>query len=346
MNKKIMLSVALVCVATTAQAEISVPAQVVSLHDSKVTALLAADVVAVKAEVGDFVKKGQVLARLDCRDFKLTQAQAKAAVMEQNAKLLAANIEITTRKANVATSRADIKAAQAKIRAAQANQQAVQADIKAAQSRFTLAKREFNRQQSLHQQRLISSTQFDNARTTLDAAQADFSAVRSRVGALQGEVQAAQAVSHAAQAKAEAVAVQVDAAKADIEVAQAKLNALQANKELADLNVSRCRIVSPFNGQITQRFLQIGQRLSLGGGAFQVLSHKDLEVSASFSQDELKQLRKAKSILFEVDEKRYTLKQRAVMQQVQGEIRSQEVRFSFKRASDFAIGQYGRIIFK
>jgi len=59
--------------------EYSAPASVVSLNDSSISAEIQGRAIKIKAEIGDTIKRGQLLVELDCRNYKNTRKQAVAA---------------------------------------------------------------------------------------------------------------------------------------------------------------------------------------------------------------------------------------------------------------------------
>lgn len=66
----------------------SAPAQVVSLNDAEIGALISARIEAVEVRSGDRVTRGDTLVRLDCRDFRLAHetAVARLSLAEKNAR--------------------------------------------------------------------------------------------------------------------------------------------------------------------------------------------------------------------------------------------------------------------
>ena len=73
--------------------ERSAPATVVSLNESTISALIAAQVEALPVRVGDVVEKDSLLAKLDCADYRLSARESKA-----NVDGLKAQIELAKRR--------------------------------------------------------------------------------------------------------------------------------------------------------------------------------------------------------------------------------------------------------
>lgn len=138
----------------------------------------------------------------------------------------------------------------------------------------------------------------------------------------------------------------LDKAQADFEAAQAELALKQAQVASAELAVSRCTLKAPFAGQITKRHLQIGQQATIGSPAFQLLQSAQQEVVAHLSAEELSDQAQGTDLRFEVDGKRIALERRAVIGQISGNTRTQEVRFTLKDKHDLPIGATGRVVWE
>lgn len=72
----------------------SAPAEVVSDNHSRISAEINARIIAIPVRVGDQVKKGTLLARLDKRDFELALVRAQAVLSALNARLGLAKYEL------------------------------------------------------------------------------------------------------------------------------------------------------------------------------------------------------------------------------------------------------------
>jgi len=67
--------------------EIKVPATAISLNDSKISAQIQANIKSIEALVGDKVKRGDILVKLEDKDFKLNLKQAKVALQGATTRL-------------------------------------------------------------------------------------------------------------------------------------------------------------------------------------------------------------------------------------------------------------------
>ena len=335
----------------------SVPASILSLKDALVSAEVSANINRINVDVGDTVKQGDELAHLDCREYDARLEQAQADIETVNAQLLSAQSVIQIRlsdiqasKANEELTQAQADAERSRIALAKSKYNAAKSRVNADAAKCQLANIELQRSRNLRQQRLISQQELDKAQTEYRAAQAECSAVESAlvgvqsdIGTAQATATAAQAMVKAQQAKTRAAMSNVEAAKTDITAIEAKLSAAKARLKTEALMVSRCTISAPFDGQIVQRMVQLGQRIAPGEKAFQLIAISDAEVTASLAVKELVSLKQAKQIYFEVADKQLPVTLRSVVAIVTGQARTQEVRFKFEQENSLPVGQNGRI---
>lgn len=76
----------------------SAPASVVSLNSSTIKAELSANIASMSVRVGDAVKKGDVLAKLNCSDAQAQLQQAQARITSAHAQLRASELELNRTK--------------------------------------------------------------------------------------------------------------------------------------------------------------------------------------------------------------------------------------------------------
>lgn len=350
-------------------------ASLVSLNDASLSAQLSAVVLAVNAHVGDKVQKDAVLASLDCRDFQTSLRQAIASVETVQARIKASAARAESSRTRIDSAQARIQSAEARVgsayarvlsahaRAVSASDRAAsaQARISGVQAQLELAQSQLQRNRQLRQQQLIPVDVLDQAQASYDAAVSNLASIQADQRAAEGEMRAAEADQRAAEAEQQvaqaeqgSIETELAAAHADFQAAEAdylttvtELESAKAQQEAAQLTVERCLIRAPFAGQITERFLQQGQLASPGSPAFQILQIGALELSANLSVDDVRDLGQAKAVHFIADGKRIPVSPRAVLAQVTGDTRTQEVRFSLNE-SDHAlpVGQNGRVVWQ
>lgn len=343
-----------------AEQTFSVPASVISLQESLISAEIAANIKAISVDVGDKVQKGDLLAKLDCREFTIREEQAQADANSLKAGVLAVKARIAAAQSDMAASQntihllaAQTKVAQANVVASNADFGRVKAQSSADQAKCHLANLDLQRARELRKKQVISQQALDAAVTQFKAAQAECSAVKPELDSVQAKTRSMQAGVEAAkvavqvqQAKARTAHSQVKVAEAGLPALHAQIAAANARLKTEKLMVSRCSLTAPFAGEIARRIVQLGQRIGIGEEAFQIVATGAKEVTASLSDDELAELKKAGDIYFQTPEQRYPVKYRAAVAMVTGEARTREVRFRFRESNDLAIGSSGRVIWE
>ena len=336
----------------------SVPASVISLQESMVSAEIAANIEHIAFDVGDKVNKGDELARLDCREFTIRQEQAQADLNSLKAGILGIKARVEAAKNDLAASQntihllaAQTKVAQSNVVASNADFGRVKAQSQADQAKCHLANLDLQRARELRKKQVISQQDLDSAITQFKAAQAECSAIKPELDSVQAKTRSMQASVEAAkvavqvqQAKARMALSQVKVAEAGLPALNAQIAAANAMLKTEQLMVSRCSLKAPFSGEIAQRIVQLGQRIGIGESAFQIVATGAKEVTASLSDTELVQLKEGGDIYFQTPDKRYAVKYRAAVAVVTGEARTREVRFRFGEKNDLAIGSSGRVI--
>ena len=344
----------------SADGAFSVPASVISLQDAMLSAEIAANVEKINVDVGDSVKKGQALARMDCREFTIREEQAqadldtlKARILTIRARIVSAKNEFMVSESNINLRRHQTQTAHDNTAIAQAELSRVKAQSKATQAQCHLALLEAKRARKLYQRRVISEQELDKTDAVLHAEQANCNAIQphirsavAKLDAMKSGVSSAQVAVSVQHAKARVSHSNINIIEAEIPALNAQIDAATAKLKTEQLMVSRCRLHAPFSGEIVKRFMQIGQRIGIGEDAFQIISTSDKEIIASLSDQELTALTKAKSIHFQLPDTRFAIKFRAAVPVVSGEALTREVRFTFNQKNSLPIGKTGRVIWE
>ncbi len=223
----------------------SVPAAVISLNHTTISAEITGRIKALYAETGDTVKKGEKLASIDCRSYDLALKQAEAV-------------------------------------------------LKVAKTQFNLARKQHVRNRDLVKKGTISRELYDQT----DAKQR--------------------------------------ATLADIELKNVQI-------ESARLAVSRCQIVAPFGGQITDRLVQQGQLVMPATPLFKLLQNDRLEIRANLSPSEIKLIQDSPMLEFVSGGRRFKAELRSVIQSVDETTRTQEARLTLPRNAAVVAGMSGRL---
>jgi len=334
----------------------SVPATIISLQDTMVSAEIAANIEKIHVDVGQKVNKNSVLATLDCREYNIQQTLALAEVNSLKAQLPGIEARIEAAKNEVAANKqsenmykTQAKATQASVQASKADVNRIKAESKAEQAQCRLANLNLQRARDLGKRKVISQQEVDKAETEFQAAQAECSAIEPEIISAQAHTQSMQASANAAQVSIKVQEAKTKMADSNIKIQEAEIPALNAKIAAAEamlntenLMVSRCDLKAPFDGEIVERKVQLGQRIAMGDSAFRILSLEEREISASISESELASISKAKSLFFSTPQKKIPITLRAAVGLLDGEAKTREVRFTFNETNTLPIGISGR----
>lgn len=149
-----------------------------SKHEDTDDAQIDGDISPVVARVGGYVdsisfeenthvKKGQVLVKLDDRDYKVKVEQAKAAQVSAGAGIGVSKSQIFTTTANSASARAQAESAKAKLEQAQ---------------------KDYDRYANLVKDGSVTRQQFDQAKANRDVAQANYGAAQEQYKAAREQI--------------------------------------------------------------------------------------------------------------------------------------------------------------
>jgi len=202
------------------------------------------------------VKKGDLLAEIDSRDYEARLAQAKATELAAQSKAQAASINVNvtsttagagveqassgvqTAKSNVENARASVEAtrgrleqAQAQVKTAQANAESARAQVTAAEAEATRANADAQRYSELYKQDVVSRQQYDNVIAQARTSTASLESARKRAAAADAQVGEARAATQAAAGAMQQAQAQVGVAQSQVGEASGRLAAANAAPE-------------------------------------------------------------------------------------------------------------------
>ncbi|HKW87960.1 MAG TPA: HlyD family secretion protein [Candidatus Acidoferrales bacterium] len=261
------------------------------------------------------VTKGEVLVRLDPRDYQAKVDEAQAALDLSLARARAAKVTVPltsetthsgTTDADAALAAANANYEQSKLALEQASTAGLayaEANVQKRQAENQKAQADLVRMKPLAAKDEISQQQYDAfvasadvAKSNLDAAQQDLALAQQTVAVRQAEVASANAKVQQAQARitsAKANLRQVTIRSADAASALAQVEQAQANLEAAKLNLGYTTVVAPEDGRVTNKSVEVGQVLQPGQGMLVLIPLNDVWVTANFKETQLAKVRPA-----------------------------------------------------
>jgi membrane fusion protein, multidrug efflux system len=269
------------------------------------------------------VKAGQILVKIDPRDYQAALDQAKASLALAESEARSAGVDVPRTRENVASGNssadagllgaiADLARAQATYEQAQTADLAwAQANIEKSRANAELAKDDLARYKPLMEKGEISKQQYDAAQANADATASALKADQEKLEQARRNVEVAKAQRDSAKAKVEQAQAGVASAQADIKQvsmktadAQAKLAKVEqarAALDAAQLNLSYTEITAPVDGVATHKQVEVGQIVQAGQGLLVVVPLQDVWVTANFKETQLKKMRPGQKAEVKVD---------------------------------------------
>jgi membrane fusion protein (multidrug efflux system) len=291
-------------------------------HINAISGRITGNVIEVLAEDEQVVKAGDVLVRIDPRDYEVAVAKAEADLRDAEATLESSRIDIpitaTTTASQLKTansSRADASAfvlgSQRQLSAARARLETAQAQVREAEATVKKTSDDVARYKLLVDKNEIPRQQYDTAVADAAGAQATLDARKAAVLEAQQNIEAAQsAVEQANQRIPQADASiesamtapkQVQVSEAHAKSALAQVAQKKALLDQAKLNLGYCTIVSPVNGIVGKKTVELGQNISPGEQLMAVVPLDDIWVTANFKETQLNRMNPGQKVRFSVD---------------------------------------------
>src|SRR5881396_3879797 len=254
------------------------------------------------------VKAGQVLVKIDPRDYQAALDQAKASLTLAESEARSAGVDVPRTRENVASGNSS---ADAQLLGAQADLARAQATVEKSRANAELAKADLARYLPLMEKGEISKQQYDAAKANADATASALKADQEKLAQAQRNVDVTKAQLDAAKARVEQAHAGVAAAHADVKQvnmkaadAQAKIAKVEqarAAVEAAELNLSYTEITAPVDGVATHKQVEPGQIVQAGQGLLVVVPLESVWVTANFKETQLKNMKPGQKAEVKVD---------------------------------------------
>jgi len=305
------------------QGQVTTDDATVDGHISAIAPKISGNVTDVLVLDNQPVKAGDVLVRIDPRDYQAKVDLAKAAVLEAQSKLSAARqvvpwtndtteSAVTSASAQLADANAELERARLSFEEASSSALAyAEANVHAKEAANDRAQADLARMKPLIEKSEISKLQYDSyvaaarvAESELKAAQERSESARKDAAIRKTALDAAQSrVSQAQSSVATATAnrKQVPIRSSDATTAAAAVAAAQANLAAAELQLSYTTIAAPIDGVVTRKSVEVGQMVAPGQSLMTIIPLNDTWVTANFKETQLANVEKGQRAEIHVD---------------------------------------------
>jgi membrane fusion protein, multidrug efflux system len=243
----------------------------VGAESAQVTPLINAAVTDVPVVNTEVVHKGDILLKLDDSDFRLAVEKAQAAYLKARRQYQQSSATSGSLAADIGARDADIGQAQAQ--------------LVAAQSAVEKSKADLDRREHLAGDGFVSKEELTSFRNAYVSAQSNLREAEAAITQAQANKGAAQQTFAANQALIAGSSIDTNP---DVAAAKAAL-------DQARLDLSRTVIRAPIDGVVTNRQVQVGQRIAAGSSVMTIVPVGAVYVDANFKEGQLARVRPGQS---------------------------------------------------
>jgi len=291
-------------------------------HINAISARISGYVLDVPVEDEQYVKAGDVLARIDPKDYTVALASAQADLAAAEAAFVSSRTDVpitstttSSQLKNARSGRVDTEAAllgaQRQLSAARARLDTAEAQVREAQSTYKNTVDDVARYKLLIAKDEIPQQRYDTAVSISDTARATVDARRAAVVEAEQNVRVAQTAIDQANARtvqadasiesALTAPQQVAVSQARAKTAEAMVAQRRALVEQARLNLSYCTIVAPVSGIVGKKTVEAGANVSPGQQLMAVVPLDDIWITADFKETQLRHMKSGQRVTFSVD---------------------------------------------
>jgi len=231
-------------------------------------------------EEGDQVRKNQIVALIDERDYRAVVA-LRQAEKEQIARQLD--------KAGVSLSRLEKESSRV-IAIAEKGVIEVGELLRKAKANLERETKDYERYRNLVAANAISRSRFDTIAASHEAAQADFKAAETHVGIREDEL-----------SRAKLTKLQVEEARKDISALMASYETAEKGLQIALLNLEHTRLKAPIDGVIAKKHFEEGDLVSPGFPVFSLYNENNIYVEANLEETKTRGVKVGQWVDIEVD---------------------------------------------
>jgi membrane fusion protein, multidrug efflux system len=292
-------------------------------HITPMASKVYGNVLEIMVDDNQTVKTGQVLVRLDPRDYQAKVNQARAALALAEAQAQAAQVGVPlsreTTQSGTSSAQAQLNVNQAEFEKAKATYAKdstaelayARANVEARQASCDRAQADLARMKPLLAKAEISQQQYDAYLAAARVADSELKAAKERLDATEQVAEVSKASMHSEQAKVEKAQAgvsealanhkQVNIRQADATSALAAIAQARANLEAAELQLDYTTIVAPIDGVVTKKSVEPGQIVQPGQGLLVLIPLHDVWVTANFKETQLAKVRSGQKAEISVD---------------------------------------------
>lgn len=258
---------------TAVQRTVDFVATLLPDEEVKISSEVQGIVKEVTVDFGDPIKRGQVLVRLDRKEYELMLNQTSAAVQFS--------------QENIAKARKAVEASTANVDKARASARAGKANLEKAKAMLEDAKLQLSRMTQLASEGLVPDSQKDGAKTQYDIASAQVNWAIADLDAQEAALRAADSNFALDQAA--------------VKVAEASLKQSAASMALIQNKLDNTVIHSPINGLVKKKVVSVGEMVKENVPLLELISADPLRLRGDIPERYASEIKSGQTVIASVD---------------------------------------------
>ena len=268
---------------------------------------VAGQVVAVRIEENQIVKKGDLLAEIDDADYeaRVRQAEAELASAQAQAQSADAQVQVVraTSRGGFASAQAAVSGSSVGVSGASAQVAMAKAAVAHAEADFHKTQIDLDRAKQLRAAHAMPQDRLDAAQIAYDASQAALAQARAQLAFAQDSRRGAETRVNEARGRLSQTAPvepQIVVAEANAALAHARVQSAQAALDLARLQLSYTKILAPVDGWASKLVAHAGQLTAVGQPVVSIVPTATYVV-ANFKETEVGGMKAGQRAVITVD---------------------------------------------
>jgi membrane fusion protein (multidrug efflux system) len=238
-----------------------------------VASKVSGTVKAVYAEDNQLVKKDDLLAEIDDRDYTVRVREAESARDAEHSKLAEISTKIVVAKKQLVEMQFSTETARANLKLQEANLKQAEIDLR--------------RAGMLRKKEVVPEERLEKAQTNYDVVVAQVAAAREQMKQIEASLETQKAV----------IKQTESAFKSQYSVVKQK----EETRKAEDLKQSYTKIFAPSAGYITKKSVEIGNQIQAGQPLMAVVSLDDIWVIANYKETQIEYVKPGQKAKIEID---------------------------------------------
>lgn len=255
-------------------------------HVISISPRVAGHVAKVLVDDNQLVEKGELLAKIDSRDYAVALEMAEA-------RMQSARAEVTEAQAQASAATNILVQKEAELSSKHAGLAQVKAEMAEIRAGYDRDQQDLGRMKRIVQAGAVSRQEYDHAKTKEAMARAKLDSAKRLIDTHSAKIMQARAAIDTARD-------QLQEARAKVDAKTAELHEAEAAVERARLNLSYTRVIAPCDGHVAKKAVEKGGYVQVGQKLFSIVE-PGIWVVANFKETQISRMRPGQPVEIEVD---------------------------------------------